>query len=94
MSVEAPKTVEETPAVIPKATTAEETVEAPKPIESEAPATETVEPVAAAAPTTTEESAQEVKKDETVVEATPASEGVLGLKEPGLLKYVYTIRQA
>ena len=91
MSVEAPKTVDETPGVEPvKAVTEQQ----PEPATTEpaaaateaTPATETT-PAApveetAAAPVDTEE----LKKDETVVEAVPTSEGVLGYKEPHFFK--------
>lgn len=89
MSVEAPKSVEETPAVDAGKPLPEQPVEtsaapADTPTETtEATPAAPEEPAAAAATETTEEA----KKDETVVEAVPASEGVLGYKEPGFLKY-------
>lgn len=90
MSVEAPKPVEETPAVDAGKPLPEQPTESlAAPVETPAVPTETTE----AAPATTEEPAaaatettEESKKDETVVEAVPASEGVLGYKEPGFLK--------
>ena len=68
----------EQPIETPAAATADETTAAdatPKPETTETPAaaTEEVKP-------------EETKKDEAVVEATPASEGVLGYKAPGFLK--------
>ncbi|KAK5464985.1 hypothetical protein LTS15_001548 [Exophiala xenobiotica] len=91
MSVEAPKPVEETPVVEPTKAVLEQP-EAPTTAPAETAATPaealTTEPTPAA---TTEESAaatatEDVKKDETLVKAVPASEGVLGYKEPTLLK--------
>lgn len=90
MSVEAPKPVEETPVVEPTKAALEQP-EAPTtaPAETAAtPAEAATEPTPAA---TTEEPAaatatEDVKKDETAVKAVPASEGVLGYKEPTLLK--------
>ncbi len=90
MSVEAPKPVEETPVVEPTKAALEQP-EAPTtaPAETAAtPAEAATEPTPAA---TTEEPApatatEDVKKDETPVKAVPASEGVLGYKEPTLLK--------
>jgi hypothetical protein len=85
MSLEASK-VEDTTPVVPKTeptetptlagetSTAAGTTEAP----STTPATN-----GAVAPVT-----DEPKKDETIVESVPASEGVLGYKAPGFLKYV------
>ena len=88
MSVEAPKPVEETPVVEPTKALPEQPeasitpVDTPAAVSAEgAPAAE--EPVAAAAAATTEEP----KKDDTAVEAVPASEGVLGYKEPTFFKY-------
>lgn len=86
MSVEAPKTVEETPVVdttkaLPEqpeaAVAAEETPAVPAETTEATPAV----PEESAAPAT-----EEVKKDEAAVEAVPASEGVLGYKEPGFFK--------
>lgn len=93
MSVEAPKTVEETPVVDATKAVPEQPETSVAPVETATapveptPATET--PVVAteetaAAPAATEE----LKKDETVVEAVPTSEGTLGYKEPGFFKYV------
>ena len=91
MSVEAPKTVEETPVVDtskalpeqPEATPAvPETTVAP--IEA-IPATDAT-PVVPVEATTDAPVTEELKKDETVVEAVPTSEGVLGYKEPGFFK--------
>jgi hypothetical protein len=93
MSVEAPKPVEETPVMEPTKAVLEQP-EAPTTAPAETAATPaealTTEPTPAA---TTEEPAaatatEDVEKDETVVKAVPASEGVLGYKEPTLLKYV------
>jgi hypothetical protein len=92
MSVEAPKPVEETPVVeVSKALPEQpEASTAPADATAAAPAdtTETTpaaveEPVVAAAP-------EEPKKDEAVVDVVPASEGVLGYKEPTFFKYVAT----
>lgn len=88
MSVEAPKTVEETAPVETKP--AEQSTETPAVVATETPAadapkTETSETPAAAATEETKPT-EETKKDETVVEAVPASEGVLGYKAPGFLK--------
>src|ERR1700744_6546072 len=89
MSVEAPKPVEETPVVEPTKALPEQPeasitpVDTPAAVSAEgAPAAE--EPVVAAAAAATTE---EPKKDETAVEAVPASEGVLGYKEPTFFKY-------
>ncbi|KIW38033.1 uncharacterized protein PV06_10009 [Exophiala oligosperma] len=92
MSVEAPKPVEETPVVEPTTKALPET-----PVESSTAPAETTattaEPTAEATPAAPAEESteatpatEEVKKDETVVTAVPASEGVLGYKEPTLLK--------
>jgi len=97
MSVEAPKTVEETPVVDATKAVPEAPEPSVAPVEtSVAPveATSTVESTpavgaeeTAAAPAATEE----LKKDETVVEAVPTSEGTLGYKEPGFFKkFIYT----
>jgi hypothetical protein len=74
MSVEAPKLVEETPiTATPEATEAKKMPESAEP---------TAEPTAA-----TDTFHDQVQNPgEVVVEAIPASEGVLGYKEPGLLK--------
>jgi hypothetical protein len=76
MSVEAPKTVQETPI-----TATPETTEA-----TNVPETATAQPEAE--PATTQEAVHDQVQNagDVVVEATPASEGVLGYKEPGLLK--------
>ncbi|PYH99150.1 hypothetical protein BO71DRAFT_394721 [Aspergillus ellipticus CBS 707.79] len=92
---DAPKPVEETPAAVPAAapateapaateTTATETVAAETPKDTPAEATE-------AAPAATEESkadapAEESKEEAKKEEVTPASEGILGYKAPGLVK--------
>jgi len=85
MSVEAAKPVEETPVV----DTAKPLPEEPQ--VSTAPAETSTEGVEAT-PATTEEPAakatEDSKKDETTAEAIPPSDGVLGYKEPTLLKYV------
>lgn len=84
MSVETPQVEESTPVVTKpvESTTVPSEVSAPIPSEpaTEKPTTE--------APTTVQETqtTAEPAKDETVVEATPATEGVLGYKAPGLLK--------
>ncbi|EXJ58852.1 hypothetical protein A1O7_06282 [Cladophialophora yegresii CBS 114405] len=98
MSVEAPKTNEETPFVeAPKALPAQpEATSAPTDTTLPAPAepVETVEttpavteePVVAAAAHT-----EEPKKDEAAVDIVPASEGVLGYKEPTFFKkFIFT----
>lgn len=74
MSVEAPKPVEETPF-----TATPETSEVKKMPEATQPEAESA--VASDSPKD-----QVQNPGEVVVEATPASEGVLGYKEPGLLK--------
>lgn len=95
MSVEAPKTVEETTPVVDTTKALPEQPEAAAgPVETaaaapaEATSTEETPAVAteetAAAPATTEE----VKKDEAPVETVPISECTLGYKEPGFFKYV------
>jgi len=76
MSVEASKTTEETP-VVDAAQAVPEQTETPA-APAEVPAAETTE---AAAP-----AAEEPKSE--AVEVVPASEGVLGYKGPGFLKYV------
>ncbi|ETI22177.1 hypothetical protein G647_06250 [Cladophialophora carrionii CBS 160.54] len=96
MSVEAPKPVEETPVVEvpktlpeqPEASTAPADTTVPAPAEPiETTPAETEEPVVAAAAATTEEP----KKDEAVVDVFPASEGVLGYKEPTFFKkFIFT----
>lgn len=94
MSVEAPKTVEETPVVdATKAVPEQPETAAAAPVETSAApveATSATEPTPAVA---TEETAaapatEEVKKDEAIVESVPISEGTLGYKEPGFFKYV------
>ena len=93
MSVEAPKPVEETPVVEPtkplpehpetSVAATEATPAAAAPVEiTEATPAAIEEPVAAVA--------EEPAKDEAVVEAVPASEGVLGYKEPNFFKYART----
>jgi hypothetical protein len=93
MSVEAPKTVEETTPVETKPV--EQSSETPALATStETPAvdaikTESTETPAALPSTTADETKpaeDTLKKDEATVEAVPASEGVLGYKAPGLLK--------
>lgn len=94
MSVEAPKPVEETPVVeAPKALP--EQPAAPSAHDATTvPPVEAAEPVEAT-PAATEEAPvpapEEVNKGETIVEAIPATDGVLGFKEPTLLKYVVCI---
>ena len=91
MSVEAPKPVEETPAVEPTKTVPEQPEAPAAPVE-EAAVAPLVEPTTEAAPAATEEPAVPAKdnlaKDEVAVTAVPISEGILGYKEPTLLKYV------
>ncbi|OAL20144.1 hypothetical protein AYO22_09116 [Fonsecaea multimorphosa] len=85
MSVEAPKPVEETPVVEPTKVVAEQPETTAEPTEAAAPPAETTE----AAPVPAEEPAaatEEVKKDEPATEIIPASEGVLGYKEPTFFK--------
>lgn len=80
MSVEAPKPEETTPgpAIKPvEATTAETSVPAAPETSAPEAAKETAEPTAAP---------EVPAKDEAVVQATPATEGSLGYKAPGLLK--------
>lgn len=82
MSVDVPKVEETTPVVT-------------KPVETTATPAETIAPVATE-PSSTEPhpvdttmeplGTTEPLKDEAVVDATPATEGVLGYKAPGLLK--------
>lgn len=88
MSVEAPpKTVEETTPVETKPV--EQPIETPAHTETAAPVTDKIETPAESNATTTEAATapeQGLKKNESVVEAVPASEGVLGYKAPGLLK--------
>lgn len=94
MSVEAPKTVEETAPVETKPL--EQSTETPAlATTTETPVTDasktgTTDTTPAVATTTTTDEDKPVeetlKKDETVVEAVPASEGVLGYKAPGFLK--------
>lgn len=93
MSVEAPKPVEETPVIEATKALPEQPetsvgpVDAPAAPPTEATPAAAEEPVAAATATSTEEP----KKDEAVVEAAPASEGVLGYKEPTFFKkFIYT----
>jgi len=94
MSVEAPKTVEETPAVdTTKALPEQPETAAAAPAEtSTAPAEATPATESTPAAATEEDAAtaatEEVKKDEAVVESVPVSEGTLGYKEPGFFKYV------
>jgi hypothetical protein len=95
MSVEAPKPVEETPVVEvskalpeqPEASTApaDATAAAPAPADT----TETT-PAAVEEPVAAVAAPEEPKKDEAVVDVVPASEGVLGYKEPTFFKYVAT----
>ncbi len=85
MSVEAPKTVEEAQPVETKPI--ESTSEAL--VSHDAPAVETLptEAPSTASAVDATPATNGLKKGETVVEATPASEGVLGYKAPGFLKY-------
>ncbi|KPI43741.1 uncharacterized protein AB675_6177 [Cyphellophora attinorum] len=96
MSVEAPKTVEETAPVESKPV---EQLEATPAVPSETPtAAETSKPVTTETPATADATTtpavgeetkpveETLKKDEAVVEAVPASEGTLGYKAPGFLK--------
>ena len=88
MSVEAPpKTVEETTPVETKPV--EQPIDTPAHTETTAPVTDKIETPAESNAATTETAAtpeKGLKKNEAVVEAVPASEGVLGYKAPGLLK--------
>lgn len=96
MSVEAPKPIEETPAVEPTKAVPEQEPDTATAASTVDPATATTEPAPAAESTpvvadgeTATPAAvdpEEVKKDETVVEAVPTSEGVLGYKEPHFFK--------
>lgn len=92
MSVEAPKPVEETPVVEPTKVVPEQT-EAPVAPAEEAAVAAPVEPTTETAPAATEEAVvpvkDEIKKDEAAATTAPISEGVLGYKEPTLLKYVH-----
>ena len=84
MSVEHTK-VEETTPVLPSKT--EQTCDIPATTTTETPAVETTEaPSTIPATDATVPATEDLKKDETVVEAVPASEGVLGYKAPGFLK--------
>ncbi|KIW67434.1 hypothetical protein PV04_06690 [Phialophora macrospora] len=94
MSVEAPKPVEETPVVEtskalpeqPEASTAPASATAAAPAET----TETT-PAAVEEPTVAAAAPEDAKKDEAVVDIVPASEGVLGYKEPTFFKkFIYT----
>jgi hypothetical protein len=80
MSVEATKVDETTPVV-----KSEQPTETPAPT-TETPAVAETTETPAAATTTDATPATEDAKKETVVEAVPASEGVLGYKAPGFLK--------
>ncbi|EXJ77797.1 hypothetical protein A1O3_10026 [Capronia epimyces CBS 606.96] len=90
MSVEAPKSVEETPVAETSKPLPEQPEALTAPVETSAAPTETTEAALAADATTTEEpvapATEEVKKDETPAAPVPASEGVLGYKEPTLFK--------
>ena len=99
MSVETPKNVAETapieskPAEQPTTTTTKPALASETPAIIDAPKTDAAEtPVDApitATPAVVDETKpveETLKKDETVVEATPASEGTLGYKAPGFLK--------
>lgn len=79
MSVETPKVEEATPV---ETKPVEQPTETPAPTETPTAVTDKPEPALPSEPTTE----QGVKKNETVVDAVPASEGVLGYKAPGLLK--------
>lgn len=82
MSVETPEVQESSPVVAkPVGTTTANEVSAapPQPITTAA----TTEPVKE---TSEVPAAVETAKDEAVVEASPATEGILGYKAPGLLK--------
>ncbi len=86
MSVEAPKPVEETPVVDTTKPLPEQPEAAIVPTETPAAPTETPEATPAVAEEPAAPATEELKKDETVVEAVPASEGVLGYKEPTFFK--------
>jgi hypothetical protein len=81
MSVEATKVDETTPVV-----KSEQPTETPAPTTETPAVAETTETPAAATTATDATPATEEAKKETVVEAVPASEGVLGYKAPGFLK--------
>lgn len=85
MSAE-PTKADETSPVVPKTEPSTET-----PATTETPvATETTEAPASTTPATDTAApvTEKAKKGDTVAEAVPASEGVLGYKAPGFLKYV------
>ena len=85
MSVEATKTDETTP-VLPKTEQTSET-----PAVTETPAVDTTEAPSTTPATDAPAAITGDKKDETAVEAVPTSEGVLGYKAPGFLKYVESV---
>ena len=84
MSVEATKPEETTP-VIPKT---EQTKETPATTETPAHAATSEEISSAPASDAPAPIGGDAQEGETAVEAVPASEGVLGYKAPGFLKYV------
>jgi FtsZ-interacting cell division protein ZipA len=90
MSVEAPKTVEETPVVDATKALPEQPEVAAAPVETAAAPVEatSAEETPAVATEETAAATEEVKKDETAAETVPTSEGTLGYKEAGFLKYV------
>lgn len=84
MSVETPK-VEETAPVETKPV--EQPTETPAPTETPVAATDkTTTPAEITSATQEPTPEQGIKKNESVVDAVPASEGTLGYKAPGLLK--------
>lgn len=87
MSVDASKPGEETPVVDTTIKALPEQPEASTAAtETPAAPAETTEATPAAAEEPAAATTEEPKKDETVVEAVPASEGVLGYKEPTFFK--------
>ncbi|EXJ68254.1 uncharacterized protein A1O5_08869 [Cladophialophora psammophila CBS 110553] len=86
MSVEAPKPVEETPVVEPTKVAAEQPESTAEPTETAAAPAETTEATPALAEEPAAAATEEAKKEEPASETTPASEGVLGYKEPTFFK--------
>ncbi|EXJ86039.1 hypothetical protein A1O1_06408 [Capronia coronata CBS 617.96] len=89
MSVEAPKPVEETPVAETSKAVPEPTEASTTPAETSVAPVETTSSAPAAAVASEEPAApaaEEVKKEETPAATVPATEGVLGYKEPTLFK--------
>ncbi|OAL36998.1 hypothetical protein AYO20_03767 [Fonsecaea nubica] len=86
MSVEAPKPVEETPVVEPSKVVPEQPETTAEPTEAAATPADTTEATPAVAEEPAAVATEEVKKDEPAAEIVPASEGVLGYKEPTFFK--------